>query len=70
MKLLLVILGAGLLAHSHVIVDEDFLEVVPRSNGVLPQAEELVICRLVKHDRKIVRHDIFVSARGFHNDLV
>ena len=36
MKLLQVILGARLLAHGHVIVGEYFLEVVPRSNGVLP----------------------------------
>ena len=39
MKLLQVILGAGLLARSHVVVGEDFLEVVPRSDGVLLQAE-------------------------------
>ena len=36
MKLLWVILGAGMLAHSHVVVGEDFLEVIPRSDGVLP----------------------------------
>ena len=70
MKLLQVILGVRLLAHSHVIVGEDFLEVVPRSDGVLPQAEELVICRLVKHDEKIFCNDVFVSARGFHSDLI
>ena len=50
MKLLQVILGAGLLAHSHVIVGEDFLEVIPRLDGILPQAEEPVVRRLVKHD--------------------
>ena len=70
MKLLQVTLGARLLAHGHVIVGEYFLEVVPRLDGVLPQAEELVVCRLVKHDRKIVCHDFFVSAHSFHSNLV
>ena len=70
MKLLQVILGARLLAHSHVIVGEDFLEVIPRSDGVLLLAEEPVICRLVKHDGKIVHHDIFVSAHVFHGVLI
>ena len=36
MKLFKVILGAGLLICSHVVVSEHFLEVVPRSDGVLP----------------------------------
>ena len=70
MNLLQVILGAGLLTLGHVIVGEDFLEVIPRLDGVLPQAEELVICRLVKHDGKIVRHDVFISAHDFHSDLI
>ena len=70
MKLLQVILGAGLLARSHVIVGEEFLEVIPRSDGILPQAAEPVVHKLVKHDRKIVCHDIFVSAYGSHADLV
>ena len=70
MKLLQVILGARLLAGSHVIISEDFLEVVPRPDGVLPQAKEPVICRLVKHDGKIVRHDVFVPTHGFDGNLV
>ena len=70
MKLLQVILGARLLARSHVVVGEDFLEVVPRSDGVLLQAKEPIICRLVKHDRKVVCHDVLVSARGFYGDLM
>ena len=49
-KLLQVILGAGLLACSHVIVGEDFLKVIPRSDGILSQAKEPVVHRLVKHD--------------------
>ena len=36
MKLLQVILGVGLLVRSHVIIGEDFLEVIPRSDGILP----------------------------------
>ena len=70
MKLFQVILGARLFACSHVVVDEDFLVVVPRLDGVLLQAKELIICRLVKHDRKVVCHDILVSTRGFYGDLV
>ena len=50
MKLLQVMLGARLLAHSHIIVSEDFLKVIPRSDGILLQAEETVVHRLVKHD--------------------
>ena len=50
MEFLHVILGVGLLARSHVIVSEDFLEVIRRSDGILPHAEELVVRRLVKHD--------------------
>ena len=50
MKLLQIILDAGLLACSYIIVGEDFLEVIPRSDEILPQAEELVVRRLVKHD--------------------
>ena len=36
MKLLQVVLGARLLARGHVIVGEDFLKVIPRSDGILP----------------------------------
>ena len=70
MKLLQVILGAGLLARGHVIVIEDFLEVIPRSDGVLLQAKEPIIYRLVKHDRKVVCHDILIFAHGFYGNLV
>ena len=70
MKLFQVILGAKLLACSHVVISEDFLEVVPSSDGVLLQAKESIICRLVKHDRKVVCHDVLVSARGFYGDLI
>ena len=70
MKLFQVILGVGLLSCSHVVVSEDFLEVIPRSDGVLLQAKELIICRLVKHDRKVVCHDVLISARSFYGDLI
>ena len=70
MKLFHVIPGARLLACSHVVVGEDFLEVVPRSDGVLLQAKEPIICRLVKHDRKVVCHDVLAAAYGSYGDLV
>ena len=70
MKLFQVILGAGLLACSHVVVGEDFLEVIPRSDGVLLQAKESIICRLVNHDRKVVCLDVLISAHGSYGDLV
>ena len=70
MKLFQVIFGVGLLARSHVVIGEDFLEVILRSDGVLLQAKEPIICRLVKHDRKVVCHDILISARSFYGDLV
>ena len=70
MKLFQVILGDGLLACSHVVVGEDFLEVIPRLDGVLLQANELIIFRQVMHDRKVVCHDVLVSAYGFYSDLV
>ena len=70
MKLFQVILGAGLLACSHVVVGENFLKVIPRLDGVFLQAKEPIICRLVKHDRKAVCHDVLISARGFYGDLV
>ena len=70
MKLFQVILGVGLFSCSHVVVGEDFLEVIPRSDGVLLQAKEPIIYRLVKHDRKVVCHDILIFAHGFYDDLV
>ena len=70
MKLFQVILGVRLLVCSYVVVSEYFREVIPRSNGVLLQAKEPIICRLVKHDRKVVCHDVLVSAYGFYSDLV
>jgi len=47
MKLFQVILGVGLLACSHVVIGEDFFEVIPRLDGVLLQAKEPIICRLL-----------------------
>ena len=70
MKLFQVILGARMLTCSHVVVGEDFLEVVPRSYGVLLQAKEQIICKLVKHDRKVVCHDVLISAHSFYSNLV
>ena len=70
MKLFQVILGVKLLTCSHVVVGEDFLEVILRSDGVLLQAKEPIICRLVKHDRKVVCHDVLISAHDFYDALV
>ena len=70
MKLFQVILGAGLLTCGHVVVGEDFLEVIPRLDGVLLQAKEPIICRLVKHDRKVVSHDVLVFACSFYGNLI
>ena len=70
MKLLQVVLGAGLLACSHVVLGEDLFEVIPRSDGVLPQARKPVVHRLVEHDRHVVCHDIFTSTCSSHGDLV
>ena len=70
MKLFQVILGAERLACSHVVIGKDFLKVVPRLDGVLLQAKEPIICRLVKHDKKVVCHDILISAHGFYGDLI
>ena len=70
MKLLKVILGAGLLACSHVVLSEDLFEVVPRSYGVLPQAKKPIVGRLVEHDSQVVCHDVFTSTRSSQGDLV
>jgi len=70
MKLFQVILGAWLLTGGHVVLGEDLLEVVPRSDGVLPQAKEPVVCRLVNHDGQIICHHIFAFACGPHGDFV
>ena len=70
MKLLHVILGAELLSCNHVVLGEDLFEVIPRSDGVLPQAEKPVVRRLVEHDRQVVCHDVFTSACGSHGDLI
>ena len=70
MKLFQVILGAWLLVGGHVVLDEDLLEVIPRLDGVLLQDKGQIICRLVKHDRKVVCHDALVSTHGFYGDLV
>jgi hypothetical protein len=53
-KLLQVILGARLLAFSHVVLGEDLFEVILRSDGVLPQVEKPVVRRLIEHDRQVV----------------
>ena len=70
MKLFQVILSARLLVCSHTVVGEDFLEVIPRLDRVLLQAKGPIICRLVKYYRKVVYHDVLVSAHSFYGNLV
>ena len=43
MEFLYIIFLAKLLACCHVIPDEDFLEIIPRFDGVLPQAYKSII---------------------------
>ena len=69
-KLLQVVLGARLLARRHVVLSEELFEVVLRLDGVLPYAEKPIVRRLVEHDKKVVCHDIFTSARSSHGDLI
>ena len=70
MKLFHVILGAWLLVGGHVVLSEDLLEVVLRSDGVLPQAKEPIVHRLVEHDGQIICHHIIASAYGSHGNLI
>ena len=70
MKLLQIVLGAWMLACGHVFCDESPIEVFPRSDGVRPEAEELVVRRLVEHDGQMVCHHIFTSTSGTHSDLI
>ena len=50
--------------HSHVVVDEDLLQLLLGSNGVWGKACDLVHDGWREHDGKIVRHDAGVSSGG------
>ena len=63
-------LGAWPSTRSHVVVDEDLLQLFPRSDGVRGEACELVHHSWREHDRKIVRHDIGVSFGGVNSSGV
>ena len=60
-------LGARPNTCSHVVVDEDVLELFPGSDGVRGEACELVHRGWCEHDGKIVRHDGGISTDGAHS---
>ena len=62
-----IVLGARLSTRSHVVVDEDLLQLFPGSDGVRGEACELVHRSWRKHEGKIVRHDDGISPGGAHN---
>ena len=61
MELLRIIFCPRLLARCRVIIDEDFLEIIPRFDGVLPQAHKTIIGRSGEHNRQIVCHYVAIS---------
>ena len=70
MEFLHIILCARLLTLCHVILDKNSLKIIPRFDGVLPQAHKLIIGRLGDHNRQLVCHYIIVSPGGMYGDLV
>ena len=70
MEFLQIILCARLLTHCHVILDKNSLKIIPRFDGVLPQAHKLIIGRLGEHNRHVVCHYVVVSPSGTYGDLV
>ena len=55
---------------SHVVVSEDFLQLFPRSDGVLGKACEPAHGGWREHDGEIICHDIGVSSSGTNNSGV
>ena len=70
MEFLHIILCARLLTLCHVILDKNSLKIIPRFDGVLPQAHKTIIGRLGEHNRQIVCHYVAVSPGGMYDDLV
>ena len=70
MEFLQKILHARLLTHCHVILNKNSLKIIPRFNGVLPQAHKPIIGRLGEHNRQIVCHYVAVSPGGTYDDVV
>ena len=70
MEFFQIILRARLLTRYHVILDKNSLKIIPRFNGVLPQAHKPIIGRLGEHNRQIVCHYVAVSPGGMYDDLV
>ena len=63
-----IVLGARLSTCSHVVVGEDLLQLLPRSDGIRGEARKPVQCGWREHDGKIVCHDTGISPGGTHND--
>ena len=61
-----IVLGARPSTRSHVIVDEDLLQLFPRFDGIWGEASEPVHCGRCEHDGKIVHHDTGISPGGTH----
>ena len=57
-------LGARPSARGHVVIGEDFFQILPGSDGVRGKAGKLAHGDRRQHDRKIVCHDIRVSSGG------
>ena len=65
-----IIFRARLLVHCHVIIEEVFLEIISRFNGILPWAHKPIIGCLREHDRQIICHYVAVSLSSTYGDLV
>ena len=59
-----IMLGARLSTCSHIIVSEDFFQLLPGSDRVRGKASKPAHGRWCEHDEQIVRHDIGVSSGG------
>ena len=59
-----IVLGARPPTCSHVVVSEDFLQLLPRSDGVWGKACELAHGGWREHDGEIICHDVSVSSGG------
>ena len=62
-----IMLGARPSTRSHVVIDEDLLQLFPRSDGIQGKAHEPVHCARREHDGEIIRHDTSISLGGSHS---
>ena len=65
-----IMLGARLSTCSHIIIDEDFFQLFPGSDGVRGKACEPVYGGRREHDGKIVHHDTGISSSSTHSSGV